>query len=126
MSIIGDGGSVSLDGDIDIARGTHDCDGHVIEDIICIGTTGHAGASPTLRVGSGIVRARHSARIERITPERVFPLRMRGVEYRDAVGILLAALARRTIAGIETADIDPDAVWRDACARVMRTVEPAL
>ncbi len=122
VSIVGDHGSIHLSGDVDIASSTYGCDGRVTEEVVAVGDRAHMDVAPILRVGSGIVRASHSARIERIGPSHVWPLQLRGIAYRDAVGVLLSSLARRTVAGVEVVGIDPEEIWHDACARIMVSI----
>ncbi|MDD2907794.1 MAG: SufD family Fe-S cluster assembly protein [Candidatus Gracilibacteria bacterium] len=91
FSIIGEKGNIDLDGIVEISKGFTKMIGHLVEDNLFLGETGKMKGVPTLLVRSDDVEASHSCKIEKISSDKLFYLRSRGIEEKTALMILLEA-----------------------------------
>jgi Fe-S cluster assembly scaffold protein SufB len=91
LSLARDAGEIDLDGVLAIPEGVKRADGSLAEDNIFLGASGKIRGLPTLLVHSDEVRASHAMRVERVSDERMFYLRSRGMGERESLDALVGA-----------------------------------
>lgn len=89
VSFISDTGIIDLDGIVHIIEGIEKVEGYLKEENIFLGSTGKVRGLPTLLVHSNDVKASHACNMERISDEKLFYLRSRGLPREDATVMML-------------------------------------
>ncbi|MDD2870515.1 MAG: SufD family Fe-S cluster assembly protein [Candidatus Gracilibacteria bacterium] len=89
ISIVGKDGFIDLDGIIQIEKDIEKVDANLIEENIFLGNTGKVKGIPTLLVRSNDVKASHACKIERISDEKLFYLRSRGIGKENALSMMI-------------------------------------
>ena len=114
-------GLVKLDGIIDIFPGVSGVSGHISQDAIFLGESGKITGIPSLLVASDDVQAGHSARIEKISDEKLFYVRSRGIDKQDATILLLQQYISETFSAIRK---DDDQQYKEILETLFRYVCP--
>ncbi|MDQ7009809.1 MAG: SufD family Fe-S cluster assembly protein [Candidatus Gracilibacteria bacterium] len=91
LSIVGNEGVINLDGIIKIEEEIEKVDGNLVEENIFLGDTGKVLGIPTLLVRSDDVKASHACKMERISDEKLFYLRSRGLGRENALNMIIEA-----------------------------------
>lgn len=94
LSISSEGGSIGLDGIISIPQGIHGAKGKLTEKNLFLWDSGKIKGIPQLLVASSDVEANHACNIERISDEKLFYLRSRGVGRENALAMMIEAELR--------------------------------
>ncbi|MDP2090246.1 MAG: SufD family Fe-S cluster assembly protein [Candidatus Gracilibacteria bacterium] len=89
ISIVGKDGLVDLDGIIQINNGIVKVNANLLEENIFLGDGGKVKGIPTLLVRSNDVNASHACRIEKISDEKLFYLRSRGIDRENALFMMI-------------------------------------
>jgi len=96
VSFVSDNGIIDLDGIVHIVEGVEKVEGYLKEENIFLGSTGKVRGLPTLLVHSNDVKAAHACNMEKISDEKLFYLRSRGLPREDATMIMLDSYIRKT------------------------------
>nr|MDD3720697.1 SufD family Fe-S cluster assembly protein [Candidatus Gracilibacteria bacterium] len=91
LSFVGEQGDIKVDGNIKISSGLSKVIGTLKEENIYLGNTGKIAGIPTLLIESNDVEASHSCNIERISDEKLFYLRSRGIGKENALRMIIEA-----------------------------------
>ncbi len=75
--------------------------GHILEENIFLGSKGNIRGIPSLLVHSDDVEAGHAARIERVSDEKLYYLRSRGVPKDDATVMMIKSSVAGLLQGLD-------------------------
>lgn len=89
LSLVGESGIIELNGTVQIDANISKVKGHILEENIFLGSKGNIRGIPSLLVHSDDVEAGHAARIERISDEKLYYLRSRGIPKDDATVMMI-------------------------------------
>ncbi len=89
LSLVGESGIIELNGTVQIDTNISKVKGHILEENIFLGSKGNIRGIPSLLVHSDDVEAGHAARIERISDEKLYYLRSRGIPKDDATVMMI-------------------------------------
>jgi len=89
VSFVSDGGLIDLDGIVHIIEGIEKVEWYLEEENIFLGQSGKVRWLPTLLVHSDDVKAAHACNMERISDDKLFYLRARGLPKEDATVLML-------------------------------------
>ncbi|MDD3145070.1 MAG: SufD family Fe-S cluster assembly protein [Candidatus Gracilibacteria bacterium] len=106
LSIIDEKGDIDLDGIIEISKGYEKIVGHLVEENLFLGESGKIKGVPTLLVRSDDVEASHACKIEKISNDKLFYLKSRGVEEKTALMLLLEANIKSIFSCLSMVDND--------------------
>ena len=91
ISIIWNDWFVDLDWVIQINEWIKKVDANLVEDNLFLGNTWKIKWIPTLLVRSDDVKASHACKMERISDEKLFYLRSRGIDKENALSVMIEA-----------------------------------
>jgi len=89
VSFVSDGGFIDLDGIVHITEGIEKVEWYLSEENIFLWASGKVRGLPTLLVQSDDVKAAHACNMERISDDKLFYLRSRGLPREDATVLML-------------------------------------
>jgi Fe-S cluster assembly scaffold protein SufB len=89
LSLVGESGIIELNGTVRIDPNITKVKGHILEENIFLGSKGNIRWIPSLLVHSDDVEAWHAARIERVSNEKLYYLRSRGIPKDDATVMMI-------------------------------------
>lgn len=89
VSFVSDGWLIDLDGIVHITEWIEKVEWYLVEENIFLGATGKVRGLPTLLVHSNDVKASHACNMERISDDKLFYLRSRGLPREDATVLML-------------------------------------
>lgn len=89
LSLVGESGIIELNGTVQIDANIAKVKGHILEENIFLGSKGNIRGIPSLLVHSDDVEAGHAARIERVSDEKLYYLRSRGISKDDATVMMI-------------------------------------
>ncbi|MCB9807328.1 SufD family Fe-S cluster assembly protein [Candidatus Peribacteria bacterium] len=89
LSLVGESGIIELNGTVHIDSNIAQVKGHILEENIFLGSKGGIRGIPSLLVHSDDVEAGHAARIERVSDEKLYYLRSRGIPKDDATVMMV-------------------------------------
>lgn len=89
LSLVGESGIIELNGTVQIDSNIQKVKGHILEENIFLGSKGNIRGIPSLLVHSDDVEAGHAARIERVSDEKLYYLRSRGIPKDDATVMMI-------------------------------------
>lgn len=91
VSIVQNNWFIDIDWIVEIWSWIEKVDWHLLEENIFLWNSGKVRWIPTLLVKSDDVKASHACRIERISDDKLFYLRSRGIEKENAVSMMIEA-----------------------------------
>lgn len=106
ISIIWNDWFIDLDWIIKISEWVKKVDANLVEDNLFLGNTWKIKWIPTLLVRSDDVKASHACRMERISDEKLFYLRSRGIDKDNALSIMIEAKIKSLFSCISMLDND--------------------
>jgi len=106
ISIIWNKGFIDLDWIIQINEWIKKVDANLVEDNLFIGNTWKIKWIPTLLVRSDDVKASHACKMERISDEKLFYLRSRGIDKENALSVMIEAKIKSLFLCISMLDND--------------------
>jgi len=89
LSLVGESGIIVLNGTVQIDENISKVKWHILEENIFLGSKGNIRWIPSLLVHSDDVEAWHAARIERVSDEKLYYLRARGIPRDDATVMMI-------------------------------------
>jgi len=89
VSFVSKEGIIDLDGIVYIIEGVEKVEWYLVEENIFLGQSGKVRGLPTLLVHSNDVKASHACNMQRISDEKLFYLRSRGLPKEDATVMML-------------------------------------
>lgn len=104
VSFVSDGWLIDLDGIVNITEGIEKVEGYLTEENIFVGQSGKVRGLPTLLVHSDDVKAAHACNMERISDDKLFYLRSRGLPREDATVLMLESYVAKVFGELEEID----------------------
>lgn len=101
LSLVGESGIIELNGTVQIDSDIQKAKGHILEENIFLGTKGNIRGIPSLFVHSDDVEAGHAARIERVSDEKLYYLRSRGIPKDDAIVMMIESAVAGLFHGLD-------------------------
>ncbi len=120
-----DAGRVDLDAGVRVAPGISDAEVALHERNIFLGSSGTIRSIPALHVASERVRASHALSVERLSDERLFYLRSRGLSSETATHLCIEGRIRETYAaGLSESGEHTESLIRQAIRHIIPTAIP--
>lgn len=104
VSFVSDGGLIDLDGIVNITQWIEKVEGYLTEENIFVGKSGKVRGLPTLLVHSDDVKAAHACNMEKISDEKLFYLRSRGLPREDATVLMLESYIAKVFGWLKSID----------------------
>lgn len=101
LSLVGEFGIIELNGTVQIDANISGVKGHILEENIFLGSKWNIRGIPSLLVHSDDVEAGHAARIERVSDEKLYYLRARGIPKDDATVMMIESAVARLFEGLD-------------------------
>ena len=89
IALASNNASITLNGNLHIKNGIKNVDAKLYEETLLLWDAKYISLIPWLRVDSPDVKASHWARIQRISPERLFYMQSRGLSKKKAINIII-------------------------------------
>ncbi len=102
LSLVGESGVIILNGTVQIDVNIAKVKGHILEENIFLGSKGNIRGIPSLLVHSDDVEAGHAARIERVSDEKLYYLRSRGIPRDDATVMMIESAVADLFEGLDS------------------------
>ena len=120
VSFAGPDGVIDLDGIVQIDGGVEKVEWYLKEENIFLGSSGKIRWIPTLLVRSNDVQASHACNIEKISDEKLFYLRSRGIEKSDATSMMIVSYIEKIFWGLK--DIDGE-LYERVVSEILRKIQ---
>lgn len=104
VSFVSENGLIDLDGIVNIIEGVAWVEWYLVEENIFLGTKGKVRGLPTLLVHSNDVKASHACNMQRISDEKLFYLRSRGLPKDDATVMMLESYIAKVFSHLGEVD----------------------
>jgi Fe-S cluster assembly scaffold protein SufB len=101
VSFVSDRGIIDLDGIVNIVKNVEKVEWYLVEENIFLGQSGKVRGLPTLLVHSNDVKASHACNMERISDDKLFYLRARGLPKEDATVLMLESYISKIFGDLE-------------------------
>lgn len=96
-----DNASITLNGNLHIWDGINNVEARLYEETLLLWNAKYISLIPWLRVDSPDVVASHWAKIQRISPERLFYMQSRGLSQEKAVNMIINSYSQQIIEKLE-------------------------
>ncbi len=106
VSFVSDAGLIDLDGIVHITEGIEKVEWYLVEENIFLWSSGKVRGLPTLLVHSNDVKASHACNMERISDDKLFYLRSRGLPREDATVLMLESYIAKIFWDIESVNAE--------------------
>lgn len=120
VSFVSDTGLIDLDGIVHITEGIEKVEGYLSEENIFLGSKGKVRGLPTLLVHSNDVKAAHACNMERISDDKLFYLRARGLPREDATVLMLESYIAKVFGDLET---DNEDLYNETKNRILERIK---
>ena len=97
ISLTSDNASITLDGNLHIGNGIKNVDAKLYEETLLLWNAKYISLIPWLRVDSPDVRASHWAKVQRISPERLFYMQSRGLSQEKAINMIINSYSEQIV-----------------------------
>jgi Fe-S cluster assembly scaffold protein SufB len=101
LSLVWESGIIELNGTVQIDANISGVKGHILEENIFLGSKWNIRGIPSLLVHSDDVEAGHAARIERVSDEKLYYLRARGISKDDATVMMIESAVAGLFEGLD-------------------------
>jgi len=89
IALASDNASITLNGNLHIGENTKNIEAKLYEETLLLWNAKYISLIPWLRVDSPDVKASHWAKIQRISPERLFYMQSRGLSSEKAINMII-------------------------------------
>lgn len=89
IALASDNASITLNGNLHIENNIKNVEAKLYEETLLLWNTKYISLIPWLRVDSPDVKASHWAKIQRISPERLFYIQSRGLSSEKAINMII-------------------------------------
>jgi len=120
VSLVSDNGLIDLDGIVHITEGVEKVEGYLEEENIFLWSSGKVRGLPTLLVHSDDVKAAHACNMEKISDDKLFYLRARGLPKEDATVLMLESYIAKIFGYLET---DYEELYNEVKERILERVK---
>jgi Fe-S cluster assembly scaffold protein SufB len=97
IALASDNASISLDGNLHIESEIKNVDAKLYEETLLLWNAKYISLIPWLRVDSPDVKASHWAKIQRISPERLFYMQSRGLSSDKAINMIINSYSEQIL-----------------------------
>ena len=97
IALASDNASITLNGNLHIENGIKNVEAKLYEETLLLWKAKYISLIPWLRVDSPDVRASHWAKIQRISPERLFYMQSRGLDSEEAIWMIINSYSKQII-----------------------------
>lgn len=101
FALAADNASITLNGNLHIWDGINNVEARLYEETLLLWKAKYISLIPWLRVDSPDVVASHWAKIQRISPERLFYMQSRGLSLEKAVNMIINSYSQQIIEKLE-------------------------
>lgn len=95
IALASDNASITLNGNLHIENSIKNIDAKLYEETLLLWNAKYISLIPWLRVDSPDVKASHWAKIQRISPERLFYMQSRGLELETAMWMIVDSYSQQ-------------------------------
>ena len=108
IALVSDGASITLDGNLHIESGIKNADAKLYEEALLLWNAKYISLIPWLRVDSPDVKASHWAKVQRISPERLFYMQSRWLSNEKATNMIINSYSEQIVDKLWL-----DEIWRE-------------
>ena len=101
IALASDNASITLDGNLHIEKGIKNVEAKLYEETLLLWNARYISLIPWLRVNSPDVKASHWAKIQRISPERLFYMQSRGLSSEKAIWMIIDSYSEQIVNKLE-------------------------
>ena len=108
IALASDDASITLNGNLHIENGIKNVDAKLYEETLLLWNAKYISLIPWLRVDSPDVKASHWAKVQRISPERLFYMQSRGLSQKKAINMIIYSYSEQIASKLEL-----DEKWKE-------------
>ena len=97
IALASDNASITLNGNLHIENNIKNVEAKLYEETLLLWNTKYISLIPWLRVDSPDVKASHWAKIQRISPERLFYMQSRGLSSEKAISMIINSYSEQIV-----------------------------
>ena len=101
IALASDKASITLNGNLHIKKDIQDVEAKLYEETLLIWNANYISLIPWLRVDSPNVIASHRAKIQRISPDRIFYMQSRWLDQNNAINMIINSYSEQIIDKLE-------------------------
>ena len=101
IALASDNASITLDGNLHIENGINNVEAKLYEETLLLWNAKYISLIPWLRVDSPDVKASHWAKVQRISPERLFYMQSRGLSSEKAINMIIHSYSEQIVDELE-------------------------
>ena len=101
IALASDNASITLDGNLHIENGINNVEAKLYEETLLLWNAKYISLIPWLRVDSPDVKASHWAKVQRISPERLFYMQSRGLSSEKAIWMIINSYSQQIVDELE-------------------------
>ena len=111
IALASDDASITLDGNLHIENGIKDVEAKLYEETLLIWNAKYIALIPWLRVDSPDVKASHWAKVQRISPERLFYMQSRGLDSEKAIWMIINSYSEQIVDKLELNEQEKEEIY---------------
>ena len=100
-ALASDKASITLNGNLHIKKWIKNVEAKLYEETLLLWNAKYISLIPWLRVDSPDVKASHWAKIQRISPERLFYMQSRGLSKEKAINMIISSYSEQIVSKLE-------------------------
>ena len=108
IALASDNASITLNGNLHIESEIKNVDAKLYEETLLLWNAKYISLIPWLRVDSPDVKASHWAKVQRISPERLFYMQSRGLSQKKAINMIIYSYSEQIASKLEL-----DEKWKE-------------
>ena len=97
IALASDNASINLNGNLHIEKDIKNVEAKLYEETLLLWNAKYISLIPWLRVDSPDVRASHWAKVQRISPERLFYMQSRGLSQEKAINMIINSYSEQIV-----------------------------
>ena len=101
IALTSDNASITLNGNLHIENGIKGVETKLYEETLLLWNAKYISLIPWLRVDSPDVKASHWAKVQRISPERLFYMQSRGLDSEKAIWMIINSYSEQIVDKLE-------------------------
>ena len=101
IALASDDASITLNGNLHIEKNIKNVEAKLYEETLLLWNAKYISLIPWLRVDSPDVKASHWAKIQRISPERLFYMQSRGLSSEKAINMIINSYSQQIVDKLE-------------------------
>ena len=97
IALASDNASITLDGNLHVEKNINNVEARLYEETLLLGNAKYISLIPWLRVDAPDVIASHWAKIQRISPERIFYMQSRWLPSQKAINMIINSYSEQIV-----------------------------